>query len=72
MLSQRFAKFCGHRPCGNSDTWAKIAYMTLQNHVNKGSGEFMEAKLLYIPTLPKLTAIGIVLMDMYNYFSLWP
>ena len=46
--------------------------MTLQNHVNKGSGEFMEAKLLYIPTLPKLTAIGIVLMDMYNYFSLWP
>ena len=45
--------------------------MTLQNHVNRVSGEFMEAKLLYIPTLQKLTAIGIVLMDMYNYFSLW-
>ena len=44
--------------------------MTLQNHVNRVSGEFMEAKL-YIPTLQKLTAIGIVLMDMYNYFSLW-
>ena len=72
MLSQRFAKFCGHRPCGSIDTWAKIAYMTVQNHVIKGSGQFMEANSLYIPTLPKLTAIDIVLMDIYNYFSLWP
>ena len=39
--------------------------MTLQNHAIKGSGDFMEGNSsLYIPTLPKLIAIDIVLMDM--------
>ena len=39
--------------------------MTLQDHVIKGSGDFMEGKSsLYIPTLPKLIVIDIALMDM--------
>ena len=39
--------------------------MTLQDHVIKRSDDFMEGNSpLYIPTLPKLIAIDIVLMDM--------
>ena len=66
MLSiSLFAKFCDHSPCGSSDTAAKIVYVTLQDHVIKGSGDFMEGNAsLYIPTLPKLIAIDVVLMDM--------
>ena len=38
--------------------------MTLQDHLIKGSGDFMEQNSsLYIPTLPKLIAIDIVLVD---------
>ena len=33
MVSDHFVKLCGHRPCGGSDTAAKIVYMTLQDHV---------------------------------------
>ena len=39
--------------------------MTLRDHVIKGSGDFKEGNVsLYIPTLPKLIDIDIVLMDM--------
>ena len=56
---------CGHRPCGSGDKAAKIYYMTLQDHVIKGSGDFMDVNSqLYVPNLPKLIAIDIVLMDM--------
>ena len=45
--------------------------MTLQDHVIKESGDFMEANCsltlwncsMYTPTLPKFIAIDIVLMD---------
>ena len=66
IASHHFAKFSGHRLCGCSETAAKIIYVTLQDHVIKGSGSFMEVVLwkeLCIPVLPKLTAIDIVLMD---------
>ena len=44
--------------------------MILQDHLIKGSGKFVEGNSsLYITTLPKLTAIGIVLIYIYNYFS---
>ena len=56
--------FSGHRPCSRSDVAAKIVYVTLKHHVIKGSGDFKEGNSsLYIPTLPKLRAIDIVLMD---------
>ena len=64
VVSHHFAKFCGHRLCGSSDTAAKIVYMTLQDHVIKGFDDFMgRNSSLYIPTLSKLTTINIVLMD---------
>ena len=65
IISHYFAKFCDHRPCGSSsDTAAKMLYMTLQDHVIKGSGDFLEGNSsLCIHTLPKLIAMDIVLMD---------
>ena len=49
--------------CGSSDTAAKIFYVTLQDYVIKGSGDFMEGNSsLHIPILPKLIVIDIVLM----------
>ena len=61
IISDHFAKFNGHRSCGSRDTAAKIVYVTLQDHVIKVSGEFMEENSsLYIPTLPKLIAIDMV------------
>ena len=63
IVSYHFAKFSGQRSCG-SDAAAKIVYMTLQDHVIKGSGDFKEGNSsLYIPTLPKSIARDIVLMD---------
>ena len=54
-MSPHTAEFCGHRPCGSSDTATKIVYIILQDHVIKGSGDFMEGNSsLYIPTLPKI------------------
>ena len=63
-VSHTKSPFCGHRPCGSSDTAAKIVYMTLQDHVIKGFDDFMgRNSSLYIPTLSKLITINIVLMD---------
>ena len=51
-------------PCGSSDAAAKIVYMTLQDHVIKGSSDFMGGNTpLYFPNLPKLIATDIVLMN---------
>ena len=54
-VSYHFAQFSGHSPCGSSDTAAKIFYVTLQEHVIKGSGDLMgENSRLHISTLPKI------------------
>ena len=64
MVSHHFAKFSGRKPCGRRDTATKIFYVTLQDHVIKGSVVFMESNSwLHIPTLSILTAIDIVLID---------
>ena len=64
IISHHFAKFGGCNPLGSINTVAKIVYVILQDHVTKESGDFMEVKSsLYVPTLPKLIAIDIVLMD---------
>ena len=53
-----------NRQCGWSDTAAKIVYVTLQDYEFKRSSDFMKGNsLLYIPNLPKLIAIDIVLMN---------
>ena len=63
-ISHHFATFSSHEPCGSSNAAAKIVYRTLEDLMIKGSGDFMEGKLsLYIPTLPILITIDIVLMD---------
>ena len=53
IVSHHFTKFGGHRLCGGSDTTAKIIYKTLQDHMIKGYGDFVEG----------LVAIDIVLID---------
>ena len=64
IASHLFAKFSDLRPGGSSDKAAKIVYVTLREHLIKESGDFMEGNSsLYIPTLPKLIAIDIELMD---------
>ena len=63
-VSHYYAKFYGPRPRGNSDTATNMIYVTLQDHLIKGSGDFEEGNSsLYIPTLPKLIIIDIVFMD---------
>ena len=47
IVSHHFAKFSGHRPYGTSDAAAKIVNVTLQDHVIKGSGDFME-RIVYL------------------------
>ena len=52
------------RPCGSSDTAAKIVYLTLQDQVIKEPGDFMEGNSsLHIPTISNMIAIDIVLID---------
>ena len=64
IVSHHLANFRGLRPCSSIDTASKIFYVTLKDHVIKGSGDFIEGNSsLYIPTLPKLKVIAIVLMD---------
>ena len=49
---------------GSVETVAEIFYLTLQDNGIKGSGDFTEENpSLYIPILPKLIAINIVLID---------
>ena len=40
IVSHHFVRFTGHRPCGGSDTSAKMFYLTLQAQVIEGSGDF--------------------------------
>ena len=64
IASHLFVKYSCHRPGGSSDTAAKIVYMILQEHMIKGTGDFMEeSSLLYTPSLPRLIPIDVDLMD---------
>ena len=64
IVSQHFARFNGHSSCVRKDTAPEIFYVTLQEHMIKGFDDFMEGNSsLYIPTLSKLIAIDIVLLD---------
>ena len=58
------AKFSGYRHCRSKDKAAKIYYVTFKDQIIKESNDFMEgSSSLYIPTLPKLVARDIALMD---------
>ena len=62
--SKYLAKFGGHSPCYSRDIIDPVFHVTLQEHVIKGLCEFLkQSSLLYIPTLPSLVGIGIVVVD---------
>ena len=41
-MSHHPAKFDVHRHCGSEDIMALVCHMILQNHVTKGSCDFMD------------------------------
>ena len=49
-------KFCGYSPCGSSDTAVTTFYLTFQENVIKGSGDFMEGKFSFVYLHP--TKVG--------------
>ena len=50
-------------PCGSRSITNLVFYVTLQEHVMEGSGDFIEgSSFLYIPSLPSSVAIGIVVV----------
>ena len=68
--NHHLAKSGGHRLCGSSGIVAKTSYVTLQDHLIKESGDFMEGNSsMYIPTLPKLIAIDVMLIDILLFLS---
>ena len=65
IVNHHLASFSDHRPCDSSDKAGKIFFVALQDHMIKGSGNFMERESsVYIPTLPKMISI-----DIHSYFS---
>ena len=54
-------KFGGHNCCGGGDITYLICQATFQDHVIKGSCEFIEQSSLYVTVLSGLVAIDIVI-----------
>ena len=50
VVRHHLAKGGGIRPCGSSDTGAKMLSLSLQDYVIKGSGDFMEGSCLLLST----------------------
>ena len=65
VVSHHFAKCSGHKPCGSSETAARIFCVTLEGLVIKGSGDFMDGNSsLFISILLNLIAVDILLNDL--------
>lgn len=66
ILSNHFARFGGHRPRCSRNITDLIFHVILQNHVIKELCEVMEqSHPLHIPTLSRLVATGIVVVEIY-------
>ena len=64
IVSHRFSKFTGHRPCGSSAAAAKIVYVTLQDHLIKVSVIFMEGNSsFYIPCQDRMILVCHVILQ---------
>ena len=64
IVSDHFSKFSGHRPCGSRVITHLIFHVILKDHVIKGACQFLKgSSSVYIPTLPSLVALGIVVVD---------
>ena len=56
------AKFGGHTHCGSKDT-TLMRYVILQDHVIKGSCDFMgKSQSVWITILPSFVAIGTLIV----------
>ena len=66
IVAHHLAKFDGHRPCGRRNMYL-ICHVPLQDHVIKGSCDFMEGhSSLYVITLPNLVAIVAVVVEIQH------
>ena len=57
------SKFGAHRGCESGDIMVLVCDMILQDHVIKGSCDFMDGRPWQVTTLPRLVAIGIVVVE---------
>ena len=58
-----FAMFIGQRPCGSRDITDLICHVKLQDHLIKGSYDFMEgSSLLYVTIMPSFVTVAIVVV----------
>ena len=65
-----FTTFSGHRPCCKRHIADLLFHATLQNHVINRPCGFMKARSsFYIPSLPSLVAISIMLVEI-KWFNL--
>ena len=64
ILCNHHAKFHGRSYCGSRDVMYLICHVALQDHVIKGSFDFMEGNFsLYVTALPSLVSTSIVVME---------
>ena len=62
--------FNGQRPCSSRDITYLICHVTLQDHVIKGSCDFMEgSSSLYVTTMLCLVAINIVVVEIFSIYN---
>ena len=71
MVTHHFTNFNGQRCCGSRNKTYLICQVTLQDHLIKGSSDFMErSSSMTVRTVPALVAIGIVVVEMFLiYYS---
>lgn len=72
IVNYHFLKLSGDRPCRSSNAAAKTVYVTLQEHVIKGSVDLMEQNSsMYILTQVKLISIDMCMCKwICNNFAL--
>ena len=69
-MTHHITKLNGHRPCISRDITYLICHVNLQDHMIKGSCDFIEgSSSLYVTTLPGLVGTSIVVVG-YNIFNL--
>ena len=68
MVSHHPAKFTGHKYCCNEDVVVLVCKVILQDHVTKGSGNFMARRTFrYVMILSSLVAIGTLVEETKHF-----
>ena len=64
MVNHQLVNFGGHRHGGTGDMMILVRHVILQDHVIQKSCEFMgRIPLRYVTMLPRLVAIGTVVVE---------